>query len=353
MNYPFSSLHHFRQQFNQGLQSLVDKQQLGTFILCLANASNDARLFGELKSQLLKQYQQLFSKYQIAFQSGNPVDEVDEDLLVFLKLHATGFEQLQLTQQRVESHWHCQFNQLRSFRPRRMTKFQHQGEICTPFIESHFNFNKPFMAKECFWSGTFLNRPVDIFYNKYPFADLHGLLVPDRSACLPQFLERDIHHYIWQLCQQMAENLPGIGLGYNSYGAYASVNHLHFQMFIEAQGLPVSHTHWQHNGGEQPYPLNLVKCVDGEVAWQIIDQLHTDKQPYNLLYMPGEIYIMPRKRQGSVEVPHWSSGFTWYELSGGILLFNQQSYKSISETEISALLAELSVNPNISCERFI
>ncbi len=352
MSNPFNSLSNFRSQFNQGLHDLLDKQQLGTFILCLANATNDPELYKQLKTRLENQFQQLLGQYQQAFSEGLSIDVAEEDLLVFLKLHALGFENIKLTQLRKESLWQCQFNQLRSFRPRRMTKFTHQGEISIPFVESHFHFNKPFMAKECFWSGGHSvmqhamnkNMQLDIFYNKYPFADLHSLIVPQRERCLPQLLLLDMHDTMWALLEQLAENLPGIGLGYNSYGAYASVNHLHFQMFIEPAGLPVSHLCWQHNGGKESYPLALSKFLNSSDAWRYIEYLHSIKQPYNLLYMPGEIYIFPRKVQGSVNVPSWSSGFTWYELSGGMLMFNQKTYKTVTADDIRAHLNELSLD---------
>ncbi|HED33902.1 MAG TPA: hypothetical protein ENJ08_06745 [Gammaproteobacteria bacterium] len=342
MNKFFTSLDYFRQQFNRGLFQLLDKQQLGTFILCLANAGNDEQLFSEMKPALQLQYQQLFQYFRSALASGRQINAVEEDLLVFLKLHTLGFDNIQLTHQRQEAHWLCQFNQLRSFRPARMSAFRHVGENFTPYIESQFNFNKPFMAKECFCSGEYRGLPLNLFYNKYPFADLHGLLVPDRKACFPQFLFQQMHQYIWQVSEQLAQTIEGVGIGYNSYGAYASVNHLHFQMFVDPQGLPVSHTLWQHNGGKKNYPLQLIKCTDAREAWRHIEQLHADKQPYNLLYMPGEVYIMPRKLQASIEVPGWSSGFTWYELSGAMLVSNQQDYNGLTSENIHTYIHQLS-----------
>jgi len=343
MNSPFSSLDNFRQQFNQGLYKLLDKHQLGTFILCLANATNDRALFDQLKKPLTNQFQQLLDHYQHALKSGIQIDAVEEDLLVFLEIHELGFDNIQLTQQRLESYWQCQFNQLRSFRPRRMINFRHNGEMSTPFDENQFHFNKPFMAKECFWSGDYNNKWLDIFYNKYPFADLHGLIVPQREACFSQLLSEEMHYYIWQLTQSLSLTLPGLGVGYNSYGAYASVNHLHFQMFINQQGLPISHSHWMHNGGSIQYPINVVVCEDADESWQLINDLHQNKQAYNLLYMPDKVFIMPRKLQGTVDVPEWSSGFTWHELSGALLQFNQLSHKELSAIEIENLLKKHSI----------
>ncbi len=334
MNLPFSSLSQFRQQFNNGLFSLLEKNQLGTFILCLANATNDDSLFSEMKAPLLKQFQQLIEKYQQVLSAGKQINEVEEDLLVFLKLHALGFENIQLTQQRIESGWQCQFNQLRSFRPQRISAFQHNGKMSTPFVDSQFHFNKPFMKKECFWSGDYNGLSLDIFYNKYPFADLHALLVPQREMCLPQLLSEKMQHYIWQLVSDFSKILPGFGVAYNSYGAYASVNHLHFQMFVHDVGLPVADIKWRHNGGDEDYPLKVLCVTDVNESWKLLSDLHKQKQPYNLLYIENKIFIISRKVQGSIEVPQWSSGFTWSELCGAMLLFNQDSFQNISALDI-------------------
>lgn len=340
---PFSSVESFRQQFNQGLHALLEKHQLGTFILCLANATNDAELFSQLESKLSQQFQQLLEQYQAELKNGVEINAVEEDLLVFLKLHALGFDNIQLTQQKILSPWRYQFNQLRSFRPKRMVNFKHNGEMLTPFMEDQFNFNKPFMAKECFWQGEYEGKQLDLFYNKYPFADLHGLIVPQREKNLPQFLTHEMHDYIWRITQVIAQTMPGIGLAYNSYGAYASVNHLHFQMFISESGMPVSDDLWCHNGGQQQYPLPLYKEKDSQIAWQIISQLHHKKQPYHCYYSADGIIILPRALQGSIDVPRWSSGFTWYEACGAMLLFNQADYMKITAQDSIQLLSAISV----------
>ena len=343
MNDPFFSIQYLRKQFNQGLCQLLDKQQLGTFILCLANATNDPELFNLLEKTLKSQFNNLLEKYQIALENGDQINAVEEDLLVFLKLAAVGFENIKLTQTKENTPWLYQFNQLRSFRPTRMSHFKHTGEMFTAFKEDQFHFNKSFMDKECFWKGQYLGKQLDLFYNKYPFADLHGLIVPERKLCMPQFLTQEIHEYIWGLTFSFSHTLPGACLAYNSYGAYASVNHLHFQMFVSEKGLPVSHSRWKHNGGSELYPLLISRTNDMQQAWSIIEELHDNKQPYNLLYLPGCLYIMPRKGQGEVEIPNWSSGFTWYEVSGAMLFFNQKDYQDLNSSNIFSLLETLSV----------
>ena len=325
------------------MHRLAEEGSYGTFILACANATGDESLLSDIRPLLEKQYQDLYEACRKAFLKGRNVDVVDEDLLVFLKLHAMGFEEIRLGESRKEGLWKVQFNHLRSFRPKRISQFVHTGLMSEAFNEDAFNFNKPFMARECFWQGELLGRQVDLFYNKYPFADLHGLLVPDRLANHAQLLDIGYHQYIFELCHALGNKFKGIGFGYNSYGAYASVNHLHFQMFVEADGLPVTHACWRHNGGDKEYPANVHVFDSVPAAWKFISDLHAAAQPYNLLYMPGKVFVFPRKTQGTVQVPPWSSGFTWYELSGGFVVFNRDEFKALGTHEIENHLHMLKI----------
>jgi len=335
---PFVSLEYFQSQFDQGLTRLLDQHKLGTFILVLANAMQNQNLYNQLKPVLLKQFEQFQQIFKQQLLDGNQLIEVEEDLLVFFKLASAGIDSIRLPQLRQEKHWQCQFNHLRSFRPARLSTSTHFQGLHQAYNDKAFNFNKPFLQSECFWSGDYSGHQVDLFYNKYPFANLHGLFVPQRKQCLPQFLTAELHHYMWSVSRSL-QHIQGVGFGYNSYGAYASVNHLHFQMFIDNVGLPITAKNWSHNGGNDFYPVNVIKHTSSQNAWLEIEQLHKIEQPYNLLYRPDEIYIIPRKAQGTVVVPNWSSGFTWYELCGGILMFNQSDYQNIAHNALSELLA--------------
>lgn len=341
---PFDSIDIFRQQFHDGLDQLLELNQLSTFILVFANATQDQLLFDELKLKLEQQYHEFIDNYRADLAHGNQIDVVDEDFLVFLKMYMLGFDQICMTQQQKKSIWQYQFNHIRSFKPGRVSSFHNDNEITAPYDRYTFNFNKQFMQRECFWRGDLNGRSMDLFYNKYPFARMHGLCVPQKENCLPQLLTDEMHKYIWELTEQLSDIMPGIGFGYNSYGAYASVNHLHFQMFIDEQPLAIEDACWQHNAGDKCYPLNVHHTEQLHDAWQFIQALHQHKQPYNLLYRPGEVYIIPRKVQGSVEVPIWSSGFTWYEMAGSMLVFNQEDYQELTSETIHNEMSRLAVD---------
>lgn len=334
----FASSAAFSTVFSAGLDGLLKKGGLGPFILVCANATFDQRLYAAASDGLSQLYAVLRDEYVQALQQGREIQAVEEDLLVFLKIHAVGLDRLQPTAKRQEGLWELQFNHLRSFRPKRITS-RVPERLRAPFDEAGFHFNKGFMQKEAFWAGELLGRHATLYYNKYPFVDFHGLLVPERDSCLPQYLTEAHHFYLWEATAALAQTLEGVGFGYNSLGAFASVNHLHFQMFIKSEGFPVMAPAWRHNGGEKPYPAACLVFSDAKSAWTGIHQLHEDEMPYNLLYAAGRMYLFPRRKQGTYPQPAWTSGFTWHELAGGIITFNREDYERLDAASIERELA--------------
>ena len=169
---------------------------------------------------------------------------------------------------------------------------------------------------------------------KYPFAHYHTLLVPEREKQYPQFLQLSHHNMMWEFLESIGEDMKGVGVGYNSRGAFSSVNHLHFQLFIREKTLPVTANKWRHNGGQEIYPTACHVFNNSKESGQFIDHLHKTNTAYNLLYFPGLVYCFPRKIQGSYAHAEWTPGFSWYELAGGILTANHDSYQALTSKDI-------------------
>lgn len=339
----FSSAQEYKKTFNDGLIQLAQDEGLGTFILAMANATFSKEIYDETKDYLQGSFLQLKNKYVDYFTHGKRVNDVDEDLLVFLKMISIGFEKLQTTVFRDESDWELQFNHLRGFRPNRVTQ-QKIDSLLLEYSADGFNFNKPFMAKERLWEGEYNNSQLSLYYNKYPFAHYHTLLVPEREKQLPQYLNLSQHNMMWDFLDSMAATINGVGIGYNSRGAYSSVNQLHFQFFIREKALSVTANKWQHNGGDELYPARCEVFTCARESGQYIEQLHATNTAYNLLYMPDCVYCFPRKMQGTYHHAEWTPGFSWYELSGGILTANQDSYQVLTATDIEHEFSMLNLN---------
>ncbi len=326
----FTSKAAYRNRFEQGLERLLDEGSLNLFILVAANAGFEKPLWDMLSPRLRTRFEMLCAEQS--------VDEAEEDLQVFRKMRDIGMEALQPTQHRTVGPWEVQFNQLRSFRPLRNSD-RPMDSIQAPFDAAAFNFNKPFMQQEVIATGDLLGRHIDLYYNKYPFVELHSLLVPDREQCYPQYLFEEMHHYVWNLVENLSKTLPGARIGYNALGAYASVNHLHLQLFERDQALPVEDPKWVHNGGSEGYPVDCYVFDDPKAAWRQIERWNVCNQAYNMLYTPGNLYCLPRRKQGDFDLPAWSGGFSWYELCGGMITFDYRHWTGLGDKDICTDLA--------------
>ncbi|MDT8386167.1 MAG: hypothetical protein RQ736_01530 [Thiogranum sp.] len=334
----FGSRAGYEAAFERGLETLLQSGDLNLFILVLANASFEKRLFQRLRPQLLEQYQRLSCELFDLLHSDAGINPANDDLQVFSQIVKIGFGRMNVTEHCGAGPWEIQFNQLRSLRPMRNSQ-RRISSIREAFLESGFHFNKPFLQQESLWTGQLLGRHVDLYYNKYPFVDSHALLVPERGACMPQFLDQEMHTYISGLVKVLGATVPGLRVGYNAFGAFASVNHLHFQLFIRDAPLPVEALRWQHNGGTDPYPVEGQVFDDAASAWSAIERLHQQNQAYNLLYTADRLYCLPRRKQGDFALPDWSKGFSWYEMCGGMITFERGACRTLTEPAITAALA--------------
>ena len=338
---PFSAPDTLHEAFVAGLERQLAEPGLGTFILVLANAGFAPAIWPMLQARLATRFGELAGEVSAALRSGRKLAYPDDDLTVFLKLMAMGFEAISGTEWRQAGPWEVQFNPLRALRPARSSGQKVDG--CQPpaFNPNGFQFNKPFLQPEILWQGELRRHPVRLLYNKFPFAPLHGLLVPDPARQLPQRLTQDWHLYAWHLAEALAHALPGAGLAYNSYGGQASVNHLHFQTFVRETPLPIEAGLWRHNGGEADYPLPCQVFTSALEAWFCIDRLHSQGRPYNLVYAGGRIYCLPRRPQGSHQPAPWSAGHAWYEVAGGVTTFNRDDFAALDADSIAAELSAL------------
>jgi len=335
--HPFTSAATLELDFADGLAALLAQHRgLGVYILVLANAAYDASLWARLAPALAARHAELAAAITEAMRRGRQLTEPDDDVLVFLKLHAIGFTHLHTLQSRRVGAWEVLFNPIRALRPPRMSGLRFE-RLLRPFDPAGFHFNLGFLASETLWEGDLAGKPARLLYNKFPFARLHGLLVPEPLCEIPQLLTPELHGWAWELCAQT--DVPGFCLGYNSYGAGASVNHLHFQSFVQTSPLPVQDTRFLHNGGTQPYPLPCQRFTDAVEAWLQLDQLHQQNTPYNLVYSRGCLHLVARAPQDSDRLSPRCRGYGWSEMAGVVTRFSREAFECASAAELEAELA--------------
>jgi len=338
---PFTALAPLEKGFADGLAAMLENHRgLGVYILVLANATYDAAVWTQLSPALATRHAELAAAITNTLRRGQKLSEPDDDVLVFLKLNAIGFEHLGTMESRRIGSWDVMFNPLRALRPPRISGMSFEG-LLRAFDPSGFHFNKPFLAKEIFWEGELGGKPARLMYNKFPFACLHGLLVPEPLREAPQYLTPELHGWAWNLCTQ--SSVPGLCLGYNSTGAGASVNHLHFQSFVQTNPLPVQDAHFAHNGGSEPYPLPCQRFEDPADAWFEIDRLHQYNTPYNLIYSQGYLHCIARVPQDSDKLSATNRGYGWSEMAGAITLFSREAFEGLGAAEFETELANFAL----------
>lgn len=315
---------------------LENHRGLGVYILVLANAAYDANLWTQLGPALSARHAELAAALTATLRRGQKLTEPDDDVLVFFKLHTIGFAHLKTMESRRAGAWEIFFNPIRALRPPRSSGLAFET-LLRPFDPAGFHFNKPFLAKEILWEGELAGKPARILYNKFPFARLHGLLAPTPSSQLPQFLTPELHGWAWEVCMKSA--VPGLCLGYNSVGAGASVNHLHFQSFVQASPLPIQDARFSHNGGTEPYPLPCLRFTDPTRAWFQLDQLHQQNTPYNLIYSKAALHLVPRVPQGSNKLTAMSNGYGWSEMAGALTVFSREEFEGMDASAFETELA--------------
>ena len=338
---PFASLAALEQNFADGLSAMLEGHHgLGVYILVLANAAYDKTLWARLAPALARRHAELAEALTDTLWRGEKLAEPDDDVMVFLKLNMIGFNRLRLMECRRAGPWDVMFNPIRALRPPRISGQAFEG-LLRPFDPAGFHFNKPFLAKELLWEGHLAGKPARLLYNKFPFARLHGLLVPEPMRELPQSLTPELHGWAWHLCAHAG--MRGLCLGYNSHGAGASVNHLHFQSFVQKDPLPVQDPRFAHNGGSESYPLPCKRFTEPADAWLELDRLHEQDTPYNLIYSKNCLHLVARVPQDSGKLSAQSRGYGWSEMAGAVTLFSREGYESLNRGNLETELASFAI----------
>lgn len=268
---------------------------------------------------------------------------------------------------------------------KRPTEFR-VDKVLQPFDEAKFNFTKvgqeevlfQFEASEDKEVKFFPNAPIDaenspsvVAINVSPIEYGHVLLIPRIFECLPQRIDRD--SFLLALYMATEAGNPYFRLGYNSLGAFATINHLHFQAYYLAVPFPIEKAPSKKitttTGGVQiskilNYPVrglvfeggNTLEDLSNVVSDSCIC-LQDSNVPYNVLIADSgkRIFLFPQcyaEKQAlgevSSELLDTQVNPAVWEISGHMVLKRKKDYEEASEENAWRLLAEVS----LSEERF-
>lgn len=323
----------FKKLFITKLKGMLSDDELGAFILVLANSHQDEFLKSELDADLKNTFAALKLKL-----SAGELSAAADDIDVFGRLLDVDLDDIPVWQYNVVGNWEVAYNPIRQLRPARASS-QILSSIKQPFDENGFHFNKPFLKPEILWEGEFNGVSARVLYNKFPFSEYHLLIVLSPEKGSSQLLTHDSHQYVFSLTGEMGEVFPGLGIGYNSLAAGASVNHFHFQGFIREKEFSIEKDQWRHNGGGAEYPLAVKRFSDAGSSWQYLQQLTDKDQAFNCLYRNDYCYVVARKYQGTVELPDWLNGAGWIDVAGAITVSDEVTFNVIDEPSIADALA--------------
>ncbi len=334
------NLSQFKHLFVNQLKNMLSPDELGAFILVLANAQQDSFLKSELSGGLNKTFAELKNKFNT-----DGLNATQDDGDVFKQLLEMDLNKVTAWGNKKCGDWNVVYNSIRRLRPTRASTEILQS-LHRDFDETKFHFNKPFLKPEILWSGSYKatgqkNKIVRVLYNKFPFSDYHLLLAISPEENLSQFLTQENHEYMAALVNDVEKNFPGFGVGFNSLAAGASVNHLHFQGFIRETEFPIERNIWSHNGGSDGYPLQ-VKCFTDD-AWPYIKSLINADIAFNCIYRKECCYVVPRKYQNTVELPGWLEGAGWLDVAGVMTVSDNETFNTLDEVSVMNALRLLSV----------
>ncbi|KAI4366167.1 hypothetical protein MLD38_022080 [Melastoma candidum] len=268
---------------------------------------------------------------------------------------------------------------------KRPTEFR-VDKVLQPFDGSKFNFTKvgqeevlfQFEASEDGEIQFYPNAPIDVenspsvvAINVSPIEYGHVLLIPRILECLPQRIDRE--SFLLALHMATEAGNPHFRLGYNSLGAFATINHLHFQAYYLASSFPIEKAPTKQISSLElgvkmlkllDYPVRGLVFEGGnslrDLAYAVSDAcicLQDSNIPYNVLIADSgkRIFLLPqcyaeKQALGEVnaELLDTQVNPAVWEISGHMVLKRKEDYEGASEENAWRLLAEVS----LSEERF-
>ncbi|MCL7027535.1 hypothetical protein MKW94_014757 [Papaver nudicaule] len=273
---------------------------------------------------------------------------------------------------------------------KRPTEFR-VDKVLQPFDGSKFNFTKvgqeevllrfeqSFDEKTHYFASSVVDSesssPSVVAINVSPIEYGHVLLIPRVLECLPQRIDHESFLLALHMAKEAAN--PLFRLGFNSLGAFATINHLHFQAYYLSVPFPVEKASTQKitlanglpdNGVTVSellnYPVRALVFEGGNTLKDLSDIvsnacifLQENNTPYNVLISDcgNRIFLFPQcyaEKQAlgevSQELLDTQVNPAVWEISGHIVLKRKEDYQDASENYAWRLLTEVS----LSEERF-
>lgn len=266
---------------------------------------------------------------------------------------------------------------------KRPTEFQ-VDKVLQPFDDAKFNFTKIGQEEALFRfeegenekSKYFYDAPISasnspnvIAINVSPIGYGHVLLIPRILDLLPQRIDRE--SFLLALYLSKEARNPYFKVGYNSLGAFATINHLHFQAFYLPMPLPAEKATTEaimtlKSGVKILQVLNYpvkglaFECGENSTLQDLADTISTacvflqdNNHPYNVLITDAGKRVLlflqcyaAKRAYGEVsqEIVNNQVNPAIWEISGYMVLKRRKDMEEASEENILSFLSLVSVS---------
>ncbi|KDP39175.1 hypothetical protein JCGZ_00932 [Jatropha curcas] len=264
---------------------------------------------------------------------------------------------------------------------KRPTEFR-VDKVLQPFDGNKFNFTKvgqeevlfQFEASEDGEVQFYPSVPIDVenspsvvAINVSPIEYGHVLLIPRILECLPQRIDRE--SLLLAIYMAAEAGNPYFRLGYNSLGAFATINHLHFQAYYLAEQFPIEKAATKKintldNGVKISelinYPVRGLLFEGGNTLQDLSNTLsdaciclQDNNIPYNVLISDcgKRNFLLPqcyaeKQALGEVnpEILDTQVNPAVWEISGHMVLKRKKDFEEATEENAWRLLAEVSLS---------
>ncbi len=261
--------------------------------------------------------------------------------------------------------------------------------VCAAFDAAKFNFTRADEAEVLFQfepatrlgtphpPGYTERGPVDaspnlVLINVSPIEYGHVLLVPHVLSALPQQLRPDLLLLALHLAREA--NNPYFRVGYNSMGAYATINHLHFQAYYLTAAFPIERAptaplpgaakrrRWRGVSAHRVarYPVRALVFEVGASLEEMAEAvgaaalaLQAANMPFNLLITDrgARVFLIPQRfaarvARGDVPDQLLETGINpaVFEIAGHLLYKRREDYDAATQESAWALLAQASLD---------
>jgi len=267
---------------------------------------------------------------------------------------------------------------------KRQTEFK-MDNVCQNFDGKKFNFMKAKqdevlfqfeMSDDDFTSCYEEKKIVEnnasfVYINISPIEYGHVLLVPKVLQCIPQQMSTEC--LLTAIHMSVEVHNPCFKIGFNTLGAYASINHLHFQGYFLNAPFPVERVETEYLAGfsnKSEKELRVSMLVDYPVRTFVFElgsdlkelarevsnacnKLESKNIPYNLLIVDcgARVFLFPQKfdeNKKSRVIPDdildTQVNPAAFEIGGHMVLKRKQDYEAATEEKNLRLLSYASLS---------